>query len=84
MLWDAYCLVRISLVCRGRAIPIVWTVLEHPSSSVAYEVYKSLLDKGANGCLCRVLKFGDKVNRGLRAQTWPEFPGAYRCREAHP
>jgi predicted RNA binding protein YcfA (HicA-like mRNA interferase family) len=47
MLWDAYCLVRISLVYRGRAVPIVWTVLEHPSSSVAYEVYKGLLDKVA-------------------------------------
>lgn len=45
MLWNTYCLVRISLVYRGRAIPMVWTVLEHPSSSVAYDVYKELLDK---------------------------------------
>jgi len=36
MLWETYCLVRISLVYRGRAVPLVWTVLEHPSSSVAY------------------------------------------------
>ena len=35
MLWDAYCLVRISRVYRGRAVPIVWTVVEHPSSRVA-------------------------------------------------
>ena len=47
MLWDTYCLVRISLVYRGRAVPIVWTVLAHPSSSVAYEVYNGLLDKVA-------------------------------------
>jgi hypothetical protein len=47
LLWDAYCLVRISLVYRGRAVPIVWTVLEHASSSVAYEVYKELLEKAA-------------------------------------
>ena len=45
MLWESYCLVRISLVYRGRAIPIVWTVLEHASSSIAYEVYKGLLEK---------------------------------------
>jgi Transposase DDE domain len=45
MLWNTYCLVRISLVYRGRAVPMVWTVLEHPSSSVAYDVYKELLDK---------------------------------------
>ena len=39
-LWNTYCLVRISLVYRGRAIPMVWKVLEHPSSSVAYDVYQ--------------------------------------------
>jgi hypothetical protein len=47
MLWDAYCLVRLSLVYRGRAVPLVWTVLEHPSRSVAYAVYKGLLDQVA-------------------------------------
>jgi hypothetical protein len=39
MLWNTYCLVRISIVYRGRAVPLVWKPLEHPSSSVAYEVY---------------------------------------------
>src|SRR5215510_9253033 len=38
MLWETYCLVRLSLVYRGRAVPIVWTVLAHPSSRVAYAV----------------------------------------------
>ena len=38
LLWDTYCVVRVSLVYRGRAVPVVWTVLAHPSSSVAYEV----------------------------------------------
>ena len=47
MLWKTYCLVRISLVYRGRAIPLVWTVLEHPSSSVAYHVYKEMLEQVA-------------------------------------
>ena len=47
MLWNTYCLVRISLVYRGRAIPLVWTVLEHPSSRVAYHVYKEMLDQVA-------------------------------------
>ena len=35
MLWNPYCLVRVSIVYRGRAIPIVWTVLEHRSRRVA-------------------------------------------------
>jgi Transposase DDE domain len=62
MLWETYCLVRISLVYRGRAVPIVWTVLEHPSSSVAYEVYKGLLDKVAEllPVLCHVVFTADR------------------------
>jgi hypothetical protein len=43
-LWATYCMVRISLIYRGRAIPIVWKVFQHPSSSVAYETYADLLD----------------------------------------
>ena len=46
-LWNTYCLVRISLVYRGRAVPLVWKVLDHPSSRVAYNVYKEMLEKVA-------------------------------------
>lgn len=56
MLWNTYCIVRISVIYRGRAVPMVWKVLEHPSSSVAYEVYKDLLDEVA-----KLLPFGCKV-----------------------
>ncbi len=44
MLWNQYCLIRISVTYRGRAVPIVWQVLKHKSSSVSYEAYKQLLD----------------------------------------
>lgn len=44
MLWDQYCLIRISIVYRGRAIPLIWDVIEHGSSSVAFETYRYLLD----------------------------------------
>jgi hypothetical protein len=44
MLWNRYCVIRISLIYRGRAVPLVWQVLEHSSSSVAYEAYADLLD----------------------------------------
>jgi hypothetical protein len=37
--WDTYGLVRIALIYRGRAIPLVWKVRQHPSSSVAYAAY---------------------------------------------
>ena len=47
MLWNRYCLVRLSLIYRGRAIPLVWKVLEHGSAMVAYEDYHTLLDQAA-------------------------------------
>ncbi len=47
MLWNQYCIIRVSVVYRGRAIPLVWTVLKHPSSTVAFEKYKTLLNKAA-------------------------------------
>jgi len=40
MLWNTYCIVRLSVIYRGRAIPLVWCVLAHGSATVAYEVYK--------------------------------------------
>lgn len=43
-LFEEYCLIRISVIFRGRAVPVVWKVIEHKSSTVAYEVYKELLD----------------------------------------
>jgi hypothetical protein len=47
MLWEQYCVIRISLIYRGRAIPLVWQVIEHASSSIAYQTYQNLLDMAA-------------------------------------
>ena len=44
LLWDQYCLIRLSVVYRGRAVPVVWEVLEHGSSSVTHAAYDALLD----------------------------------------
>ena len=44
-------MVRLSVIYRGRAVPLVWCVLEHGSAAVAYEVYKALLEKAARWCL---------------------------------
>lgn len=43
LLWNRYCLICISLVYRGRAIPVMWKVMAHPSSSVAHSDYSKLL-----------------------------------------
>ena len=45
MLWNTYCMIRLSVIYRGRAIPLVWLVLEHGSAQVGYDAYKDLLDK---------------------------------------
>ena len=47
MLWNKYCIIRLSVIYRGRAVPLVWSVIEHASSAVAFEAYKDLLNRAA-------------------------------------
>lgn len=44
MLWNQYCLLRLSVVYRGRAVPVMWEVIEHGSSSVSHDTYEALLE----------------------------------------
>jgi hypothetical protein len=43
MFWDQYCLVRLAVVHRGRALPVVWRVLEQQSASVSFSEYREML-----------------------------------------
>jgi hypothetical protein len=79
MLWNTYCLVRLSLIYRGRAIPLVWKVFEHGSASIAYEDYHTLLDQAAQlffSFQCRVIFLADrgfadtKLMRHLQQLGW--------------
>ena len=56
MLWDSFCVIRLSVVYRGRAVPLIWRVFAHGSSSVKFIVYQDLLDKAT-----RLLPVGVKV-----------------------
>lgn len=47
MLWDQFCHIRISVIYRGRAVPVVWKTIEHNSSMVALSAYQDLLDAAA-------------------------------------
>ncbi len=38
MLWNRICVVVVSIVCHGRAIPLLWQALEHPSASAAVSI----------------------------------------------
>ncbi|MCT0223621.1 hypothetical protein [Synechococcus sp. CS-1328] len=52
VLWNRFCVVMVSVVCHGRAIPLLWRTLEHPSASVSAEVVIALLER-ANLVLAR-------------------------------
>lgn len=47
MLWDRFCHIRISVIYRGRAVPLIWKTIEHDSSTVSFESYRALLEKAA-------------------------------------
>ena len=43
MLWNRYCIIRVCIVYRGRAIPLAWQVIRHASSAVAFTEYRKVL-----------------------------------------
>ncbi len=45
VLWNRFCVVMLSVVCHGRAIPLLWQTLEHPSASVSAAVVIALLQR---------------------------------------
>jgi Transposase DDE domain len=45
VLWNRFCMIHISVVCCGRAIPLLWRVLEHGSATVAFREYEPMLRK---------------------------------------
>ncbi len=47
MLWNKYCMIHLSIICSGRAIPFLWSVKEHNSATIAFEVYRPLLRKAS-------------------------------------
>lgn len=62
MLWDRFCIIRISIIVRGRSVPLVWAVIAHNSSAVAFASYQDLLDRAATLLPwdCRVVFLADR------------------------
>jgi hypothetical protein len=48
LFWDECCLIRLAVVHRGRALPVVWRVLKHRSALVAFCEYREMLHQTAN------------------------------------
>jgi len=78
MLWATYCLIRLSVIDRGRAVPLVWRVIEHGSAAVSFETYQDLVHEAKSRfpCVCQVIfladrSFADTPLMGhLRALGW--------------
>ena len=51
VLWNRYVIVRVSLVYRGRALPLAWKVVEQGSASVGFSDYAPLL-RAADAAAC--------------------------------
>lgn len=47
VLWDRFVIVRVSLVYRGRALPLDWIILAHASATVGFATYKTVLEEAA-------------------------------------
>lgn len=84
MYWDEYCLVRLAVVYRGRALPVVWRVLERRSASVAFNEYREMLYQGANRLPqgVKVILLADRGFVHLKAMSLVrrEFGWHYRIR----
>lgn len=48
LFWDEYCLVRLAVVHRGRALPVVWRVLKRRSASVSFMDYREMLHQAVD------------------------------------
>jgi hypothetical protein len=72
MLWNTYCLIRLSVIYRGRAVPLVWEVIEHNSSTVALDHYKGLL-RTANRLLAPRFEVVFLADRGFVDSALMEY-----------
>lgn len=62
MLWNTYCLIRLSVIYRGRAVPLVWRVIEHGSAAVSFATYQALLTEAKRRVplACKVVVLADR------------------------
>ena len=64
LFWDKYCLVRLCVVHRGRALPVAWRVMAHGSASVSFRDYREMI-QSAQGRLPQDIKVVLLADRGF-------------------
>ncbi|MGK7891512.1 MAG: hypothetical protein AB4042_19450 [Leptolyngbyaceae cyanobacterium] len=64
LFWEDDCLVRLSVVHRGRTLPLSGCVLHHASASVAYEAYAWIVERAVS-CIPDGVKVVRLADRGF-------------------
>jgi len=82
--WEDYCLIRLAVVHRGRAIPVVWRVKAHSSATVAFsdywEMLKSASDRLPRGVKVVLLADRGFIHRDLMKAVQDKLKWHYRIR----
>ena len=62
MLWNTSCRIRLSVISRGRAVPLGWRVIEHGSAAVSFETSQDLLTEAKSRVplACQVVFLADR------------------------
>ena len=84
LFWDEYCLIRLAVVHRGRALPVVWRVLKHKSASVSFDEYREMLHQAVKRLPkdVKVVLLADRgfVHRKLMQALTTQWGWHYRIR----
>jgi hypothetical protein len=81
VLWNQFCMIHLSVVCGGRAVPFLWKVMEHKSSTVGFKEYKPIL-KLAHHLLSQyadVMLLADRGFANHELMTWLENSNWHYC-----
>ena len=85
LIFETYCIVRIVVLYRGRAVPLVQTVIAHASASVSFEQLEAVLNT-ARAILrrvkhCKVIFLADRGFADISLmQRLTDFGWSYRIR----
>lgn len=81
MLWERYCMIHLSIVCCGRAVPLLWRVLEHESATVAFREYQGVLEAGHRwlGSHPEVILLADRGFANHEFLAWLQQHGWHYC-----
>ena len=81
VLWNRYCMIHLSIICGGRAIPFLWKVMEHKSSTVAFKEYKLMLRLSSRllSKYCDVMLLADRGFANHQLVSWLKTSQWHYC-----